>query len=257
VDAFYQCKSPFGRDGFHSVDACGLFPLVVLHHPSHGEQSCRFRFHQELLQFLCFPCFATLTGSIDAFLDAEDVLLSFLPGHVFPSHTRPVSFLMGWCIPIFHPTHALSSIQQGLRQHILSITDRRWLLRPSFPDVALVGTDLLDRPLTRAAKGFHRSDLLCSVVLDGYSPPCVLIWWDEDRQRGSSHLLESEKRAQDRCAITIWSSLLSGRLVLLDDGSVIPSIRLPDRRYFRHINTLQASTARTRGFLCLTSCFMD
>src|SRR6266487_116220 len=47
-----------------------------------------------------------------------------------PSLTRRALRLRR-CFPIFHLTHFLPSIQQGPRQHILWLSQRRWLFGPS------------------------------------------------------------------------------------------------------------------------------
>jgi len=59
------------------------------------------------------------------------MLLEFLPGHLAPSLTRR-AFWLRRCFPLFHLTHFLPSIQQGPRQHILWLSQRRWLFGPSF-----------------------------------------------------------------------------------------------------------------------------
>ena len=59
------------------------------------------------------------------------MLLEFLPGHLAPSLTRR-AFRLRRCFPLFHLTHFLPSIQQGPRQHILWLSQRRWLFGPSF-----------------------------------------------------------------------------------------------------------------------------
>ena len=51
-------------------------------------------------------------------------------------------------------------------------------------------------------------------------------------KEGLHFFLSRKGGLKARAQIPFWSSLLSGRLVLLDDGSVIPSIHLPGRRYF-------------------------
>ena len=73
---------------------------------------------------------ATLTGSVDAFLDAVTVLLQFLPGQSVPSLTR-LAFRFRRCFSLFHLTDSLPSIQQGPRQPILWLSQRRSLFGPS------------------------------------------------------------------------------------------------------------------------------
>src|SRR5438445_8480173 len=120
----------FGFDRFDSVNSRRFLPLVFLCHPSHCEQTCGFRFHQQFLELLDCALITTLTGSVDPFLDAETVLLEFLPGNPVPSLTRH-AFQLRRCFPLFHLTHFLPSVQQGPRQHILWLSQRRWLLGPS------------------------------------------------------------------------------------------------------------------------------
>ena len=120
----------FGLDGFDAIDSRCFLALVFLGHPAHCEHACGFRFHQQFLEFVDCALLATLTGSVDPFLDAETVLLEFLPGHTVPSLTRR-AFRLRRCFPLFHLTHFLPSVQQGSRQHILWLSQRPWLLEPS------------------------------------------------------------------------------------------------------------------------------
>src|SRR6516165_10274091 len=108
VYLFCHGKPSLWGNGFDSIDPSRLLALVVLSDPSRGQQPCRFRLHQELLEFLNCPCIATLTGSVDAFLDAEHMLLEFLPGKLAPRLTH----LRGWfrcrrCFSLCHRTHPL------------------------------------------------------------------------------------------------------------------------------------------------------
>ena len=120
----------FGLDGFDAIDSRCFLALVFLRHSSHCQHSCGFRFHQQLLEFVDCSLITTLTGSVDAFLDAETVLLEFLPGHAVPSLTRLV-FRRRRCFPLFHLTDFLPSVQQGPRQPILWLSQRRLLHGPS------------------------------------------------------------------------------------------------------------------------------
>jgi hypothetical protein len=65
----------FGFDGFDAIDSRRFLPLVFLCHPAYCQHTGGFRFHQELLEFVDSSLIATLTGSVDPFLDAETVLL--------------------------------------------------------------------------------------------------------------------------------------------------------------------------------------
>jgi hypothetical protein len=38
------------RDGFHPIDACGAFALIILRDPPNGQGSCGSCFHQEALK---------------------------------------------------------------------------------------------------------------------------------------------------------------------------------------------------------------
>src|SRR5713101_4648325 len=105
---------------FHSVYPCCFLALVILSHPSHCKEPCCFRFRQEFLQFLYCASIATLTGSVDALLDAVDMLLKLAPGQLVPSLTLRDKFLIVLgCFPLFHRTDFLPSLQQCLCQRIL------------------------------------------------------------------------------------------------------------------------------------------
>src|SRR5579859_2676095 len=41
-------QSLFGAEGFDAIDARGMPALVLFGYPAHGQQPCRFRFHQSL-----------------------------------------------------------------------------------------------------------------------------------------------------------------------------------------------------------------
>jgi hypothetical protein len=75
VKLSYHEKAFFGGDGFHSVYSRRFLPLVVLRHTPHCQQSCCFRLQEQFLQLVHLSVIATLTGSIDALLDAVHVLL--------------------------------------------------------------------------------------------------------------------------------------------------------------------------------------
>ena len=98
---------------------------------------------------------------------------------------------------------SLSSLQQGLRQPILSITERRLLLRPSLPvGHWLEPTWRIDHH-QESITGLLRSDLLLFAVLGGYCPPCAV---RHGVRRWRSRLTAFHE-LHGRCANTIWSSL--------------------------------------------------
>ena len=133
VNLFGHDKTLLRRYGLHSVYACRFLATVFLCHPPHCQEPSCFGFQQEFLQFLYYSCLPTLTGSVDALLDAVDMLLQLAPGQLVPSltHGRDVLRVVAGCFPICHRTDSLPSIQQCRRQHILWLSQRRWLLRQS------------------------------------------------------------------------------------------------------------------------------
>src|SRR5216684_2955534 len=153
---------------FHSVYPCCFLALVILSHPSHCKEPCCFRFRQEFLQFLYCASIATLTGSVDALLDAVDMLLKLAPGQLVPSLTLRDKFLLVLgCFPLFHRTDFLPSLQQCLCQRILGITPGVGFLA-ILPQRALVGTYSFNRPLiTRAVLWLLRSTVLFYAPLFG------------------------------------------------------------------------------------------
>jgi len=161
VDFLRHEQAFFGFDGFDAIDPRCFLALVFLGYPSHCQQACGFRFHQEFLEFLCCSLIATLIGSLDALLDAETMVLEFLPGHLAPSLTRR-AFRLRRCFPLFHLTHFLPSIQQGPRQHIRGVgfLDHRFARD--------IGWHLLapSTSLARVLLRFPRSILLFCVTID-------------------------------------------------------------------------------------------
>src|SRR5438045_9598301 len=41
-------QTRFRFDSFHAIHTCGFLALVLLRHPTHCQQPCCFRFHQQL-----------------------------------------------------------------------------------------------------------------------------------------------------------------------------------------------------------------
>ena len=141
---------------------------------------------------------------------------------------------------------SLSSIQQGLRQPILSITERRLLLRPSLPvGHWLEPTWRIDHH-QESITGLLRSDLLLFAVLGGYCPPCAV---RHGVRRWRSRLTTFHE-LHGRCANTILVKPLSPRrLVHHDDGSVIPSIHSLVREHFTVTARFRLLLPRTGSFL--------
>jgi hypothetical protein len=112
-----------GRDGFDSINPCGVLALIVLCDPSHGQQMCRSGLHQQFLEFVDGSLIATLFGSKDALLDAVDMLLKLSPGQLVPTLTLRIKLWLDLrCLRISHPLAPLSSLSSCLRQQIQGIT---------------------------------------------------------------------------------------------------------------------------------------
>jgi hypothetical protein len=75
VDLLRHEQAFVGFDRFDAINSRCFLALVFLSHPSHCQHACSFRFHQELLELVNCALIATLTGSVDPFLDAETMLL--------------------------------------------------------------------------------------------------------------------------------------------------------------------------------------
>jgi hypothetical protein len=68
VYRFRQRQSLGWFNGFYSVNSRRFLALVVLRHPSHGQQLRRPGAHQQPLQPVDCPDVAPFSGSEDAFL---------------------------------------------------------------------------------------------------------------------------------------------------------------------------------------------
>ena len=75
VNVLGQGQSVLRGEGFHSIDTACFLALVLLRHPPHSYEPGRLGLHQQLLKFVDCSCIATLTGSENAFLYVEDMLL--------------------------------------------------------------------------------------------------------------------------------------------------------------------------------------
>jgi hypothetical protein len=91
VETLGQNSPLFGRNGFNSINPCGVFALIVLCDPSHSQQVCRSGLHQQFLAFVDGSLIATLFGSKDALLDAVDMLLKLAPGQLVPTLTLRIT----------------------------------------------------------------------------------------------------------------------------------------------------------------------
>lgn len=151
-------------------------------------------------------------------------------------------------IPICSCTHSLSSIQQGLRQHILGLSPKPLLFRPSsLIEYWLEPTCLLD--LWQELRRGSPVPVCCRfAVVDGYSPPCGVV----GRMRlckEDPHIFLWTKRTQRHPHYHLVKPLSPTKLVHPNDGSVIPSIRFPVGKYFIMTARFRFLPLRACGFL--------
>ncbi len=150
-------------------------------------------------------------------------------------------------IPICTSIHALSSIQQGLRQRILGLSSRHWLFRPSSLVQRWMDSYLSNRPQTRAWTRFPRSDLL-SFCCFRWVLSTVRVF---GRVRLGMCLTFSFERKELKGSRNyhLVKPLSPSKLVHPYDGSVIPSIRSPVREYFIMTARFRLLPPRPGGFL--------
>jgi len=72
-----------------------MFATVILADPTHREQPCIPRLHQQCLQLVCGFDFSTLRGSVNPLLEAEDMPMDFLPWDVLPGHRQGTALRFG------------------------------------------------------------------------------------------------------------------------------------------------------------------
>src|SRR6266446_2379131 len=77
-----------GGQGLDPINACRLFPLIVLSDPAYGQELRRPGLHQQSLECAYGATITTTGGSVDAFLKLEHIPLHFLPGNHVPSIHR-------------------------------------------------------------------------------------------------------------------------------------------------------------------------
>jgi len=116
---------------------------------------------QEALELANCADIVTTGGSVNALLQLKHLPLDACPGERVPSIDRVIVFIA--CPLRFMP---LPSTVPGLRQHILWLSPRRWLLRPSHTGLAC-GGHLLPGSVGGLGGGRARQALLRSWKLFG------------------------------------------------------------------------------------------
>src|SRR5262249_37109914 len=76
------------REGFDAIDTCGMFTTVILANPTHGQQPSIPGLHQQLLEFTGCLDIVALRSLANPLLEAEDMVLHFLPRNVLPGHLQ-------------------------------------------------------------------------------------------------------------------------------------------------------------------------
>jgi hypothetical protein len=174
------------------------------------------------------------------------MLLELAPGQFVPSHALLIPYLGSRRIPFFHSCHVLSSVQQGLRQHILGIT----------PGVGFLGHLPLDDigwnqrvvSTTDASPSrvpTFRSDVFCclrSCTL--HRAPC------STGERCTGSTLPEGVGLPTPGASTVLVKLVSpSQLAYLNDGSIVPSIHSLLREHFALATRFRLLPLRTHGVL--------
>jgi len=77
-----------GGQGLDPINACRLFPFMVLSDPAYGQELRRPGLHQPSLEWAYCATITTTGGSGEAFLQLEHLPLHCLPGHPVPSIHR-------------------------------------------------------------------------------------------------------------------------------------------------------------------------
>jgi hypothetical protein len=86
----------------HLIDACGMFPAIVLGHPTHREQPCIPGLGQQVLELAYGSDITPLRGSVHPLLEAEDMALDFLPGDALPGRHQGLPILCVGSWPLTH-----------------------------------------------------------------------------------------------------------------------------------------------------------
>src|SRR5262249_30611066 len=83
-----QRQALWGCQGLHPIDAGAAFALILLSDSPHSQEPSCSRLHQEVLESVDCSHIVTTRGSVDAFLQLEDVPLEMLPRERLPSIHR-------------------------------------------------------------------------------------------------------------------------------------------------------------------------
>jgi hypothetical protein len=138
MDLLSQNESLLRWNGFYSIYPGSILPLVILRHLPYREKAGGSGLRQQLLKFVDGLGIAMLTGSKDALLESVHMLLELAPGQLAPTLTEPGSgsgLLLGAFVSDIRLV-PLSSRSSSPRQHILWLSQRRWLLGESYSTFA-------------------------------------------------------------------------------------------------------------------------
>jgi hypothetical protein len=152
IETEHASESPsLGRwERFHPSDARGVFPPVVLGHPTHRSQPCIPGLTQQVLELTHCSDISTWRGSVHSLVEVEDISLDFLPGNIRPGRHQGLALL---CVGSWPLTHHCTFQDTGPTSAYPGHDPWPWLLRASSSPVAYGGCLLHEVTASQRAAG--------------------------------------------------------------------------------------------------------